>query len=578
VDESKGYVYVADQNKGGANEPEVFRCTTGGIEAESTAGPGAGTNHIPGFGFSAGEGQSQIAVSQATHEFYVADTFNFSVKAFDEDGEPALFSAGPGAGTNELFGISPCGVAIDAAGDIYVAEEEGGPGSAGAITVYGPTGAELTSFEAGTVSPLAGSYSPFVVKLTRENGSQQLRGLNLTLPPGLTGKLAGLKECSDPQIAAAERRSNPGQGALEKTNPSCPAGSEIGVVNVGAGSGSPLYVQGHAYLAGPYKGAPLSMVIITPAVAGPFDLGVVVVRAALFINESTAQITVKSDPIPTILDGIPLDIRSIAVNASRNEFTLNPTSCNAMSVLGTATSTLGQAAQLSNRFQVGGCKGLDYAPKLHTRLYGPTRRGAFPKLRAIVEAGEGEANSSRLAVTLPHSEFLEQGHFKTICTRVQFAANACPAKSVYGHVKVYTPLLSYPLEGPAYLRSSSHNLPDLVLVLRGPAYQPIELVLDMRIDSKHKGIRTTFEGVPDAPFAKAILYMQGGKKGLLVNSKDICAGTNRSLAKMTAQNGKAFESKPVLKNSKCSKHKKKSGHGKKKNGGKHKGKGGKKKG
>jgi hypothetical protein len=432
------------------------------------------------------------------------------------------------------------------------------------------------SFEAGTQTPLAGEYSPLIFKVSRDNGSQKISSIDATLPPGLTSKLAGLTTCSDAQISQAAARSNPGEGATERDHPSCPSSSQFGTATVGAGSGSPLYVTGNAYLAGPYKGAPLSLAFITPAIAGPFDLGTVVVRTAAYIDPTTAQISVKSDPIPTILHGIPLDVRSIAVNASRSQFTLNPTNCSAMTFGGTAISTLGDAASLSNRFQVGGCKGLDYEPQLHTRLYGGTKRGAFPKLRAIVEASEGEANSSRLAVTLPHSEFLEQGHFGTICTRVQFAARACPAKSVYGWVRVYTPLLDYALEGPVYLRSSSHNLPDLVLSLHGPPSQPIALTLDGRIDSKNKGIRTSFEGLPDAPFSRAILTMQGGRKGLLVNSKNICQGTNRSLAKMTGQNGKAFESKPVLKNSKCTKHKKKSGHGKKKNGPKHKGKGGKK--
>ncbi len=165
------------------------------------------------------------------------------------------------------------------------------------------------AFEAGTATPLAGAFSPFVLKLSRENGTQHFGALNVTLPPGLSGKLAGTEECSDAAIAQAAARANPGEGALEKASPSCPADSELGVVNVGAGSGSPFYVQGHAYLAGPYKGAPLSMAIITPAVAGPFDLGTVVVRSALFVDETTAQITVKSDPIPTILHGIPLDVR-----------------------------------------------------------------------------------------------------------------------------------------------------------------------------------------------------------------------------------------------------------------------------
>ena len=183
------------------------------------------------------------------------------------------------------------------------------------------------------------------MKLTRPAGSQQLSSLDVALPPGLSGKLAGTAQCTDAELAQAAARSGPGQGSLEAAAPSCPAASEVGTVNVGAGSGAPLYVQGHAYLAGPYKGAPLSMAIITPAIAGPFDLGTVVVRAALYVDESSGQITVRSDPVPSILQGIPLQIRSVAVRIDRDQFTLNPTSCEAKQITGQAISTTGAGSR-----------------------------------------------------------------------------------------------------------------------------------------------------------------------------------------------------------------------------------------
>jgi hypothetical protein len=421
------------------------------------------------------------------------------------------------------------------------------------------------SVDAGTLAPVAGAFSPFVFRLSRPDGSQPLSSIDISLPEGLTGRLVGVPYCPEADIAQARSRERPNMGAVEQANPSCPAASEVGTVTAGAGAGpAPYYASGRAYLAGPYKGAPLSFVFVIPAVAGPFDLGDVVTRAAAYVNPETAKIAVRSDPIPTALQGIPLDVRSIAVQVSRPAFTLNPTSCEPMSLGVGVLSTLGDTASLANRFQVGGCASLSYKPKLTTRIYGKTRRGAFPKLVARVFAGPGEANSSRLAVTLPHSEFLEQGHFGTICTRVQFAAKACPAKSVYGWVKVRTPLLAYPLEGPVYLRSSSHNLPDMVLDLKGPAWQPIELTLVSRIDSKNKGIRSTFEAVPDAPFEEATLTMRGGKQGLLVNSTNVCAKTNRSLAKLAGQNGARLTLKPKLVNPKCQKHRKHKGHKQKK--------------
>ncbi|HEY2478019.1 MAG TPA: hypothetical protein VGI17_04750 [Solirubrobacterales bacterium] len=410
------------------------------------------------------------------------------------------------------------------------------------------------SFSAGTVSPLGGAYSPFVLNLGRRDGEQQLSSIDAVLPPGMTGKLAGIPYCPESEIAQAGARSNPGEGNLEQSGTSCPAASQVGTVRVGAGVGpSPFFVKGNAYLAGPYNGAPLSLVIVTPAVAGPFDLGTVVVRTALYVDPETTQITAKSDPLPTMLQGIPLDVRSIALKMDRPDFTLNPTSCERMALTGSATSNLGQAAPLSSPFQVVGCKGLDFAPKVAIKLFGSTKRNGKPRLRAVLTARPGEANIRRAQVNLPHSEFLEQSHIKTICTRVQFNAGgghgeACPANSIYGHARVFTPLLDKPLEGPVYLRASSHKLPDVVAALNGQ----IDVALDGKVDSgPNKGIRTTFEAVPDAPVSKFILEMKGGKKGLLVNSENLCSKrgqSRRAIAHFTGQNGKVESFRPKVAN------------------------------
>jgi hypothetical protein len=409
------------------------------------------------------------------------------------------------------------------------------------------------SFEAGTASPVAGAYSPFLLRLKREDGSQELAGLNLTLPLGLTARLAGTAECSEAAIAGARAREVPGQGVLEQASPSCPASSHLGTVTVGAGSGpSPFYAQGNAYLAGPYKGAPLSMAIITPAVAGPFDLGAVVVRAALQVDPESAKVSALSDPLPTILQGIPLDVRSIAVRIDKPDFTLNPTSCEAKALTGEAISTQNLIAPLSNRFQVGGCSNLAFKPKLSLALKGATGRGGHPALSASLTypQGGGYANIAKAQVALPHSEFLDTTHIKTICTRVQFAIQQCPAGSIYGYAKAVTPLLDKPLEGPVYLRSSSHPLPDLVIDLNGQ----IHIALVGRVDSVNGGTRNSFEAVPDAPVSSFSLSLQAGKKGLLVNSTDICQGTHRATAIFTAQNGKVSDFRPILKSS-CKKHK-----------------------
>jgi len=408
------------------------------------------------------------------------------------------------------------------------------------------------NFEAGTLQPKAGIYSPFVLHLARQDGSQELKAIDTTLPEGLIGKLAGISECSDAQIAQATSRNKLGDGALEKASPSCPLSSEVGVVNVGAGAGpDPYYVQGHAYLAGPYKGAPLSLEIITPAVAGPYDLGTVAVRTALYVNSETAQIHAVSDEVPHILQGIPLDVRAINLSMNRNQFTLNPTSCEKKIVLGTAFSVLNQPASLSSPFQVGECKELGFKPKLSINLKGDTKRSGNPALKATLTYPKGAyANIASASVALPHSEFLDQAHIKTICTRVQFAegntpGEKCPAGSIYGFAKAITPLLDQPLEGPVYLRSSSHPLPDLVAALNGQ----IQVVLDGTIDSHKGGIRNRFEAVPDAPVSKFTLTMQGGKKGLLENSTNLCRSTNRATVAFTAQNGKTSDYQPVVTNS-----------------------------
>jgi hypothetical protein len=426
----------------------------------------------------------------------------------------------------------------------------------GACPTSEATAPNAPSFSAGTIAPQAGAYSPFVLKLTRPDGSQRLTAIDTTLPKGLVAKLAGTTYCSEAQIAQAKSREAPRLGALEQQSPSCPASSEVGTVTVGAGAGiTPFYAQGRAYLAGPYKGAPLSLVVITPAVAGPFDLGAVSARVALQVNSESAQVHAVSDPLPTILQGIPLDVRSIALKMDRPDFTLNPTSCDPMAITGSALAATGQSAALSSPFQVGGCSALPFKPKLAISLKGATKRTGHPALKAVVTYPKGSyANIAKAQVTLPHSAFLDTTHIKTICTRVQFAADQCPKGAIYGFAKATTPLLDKPVQGPVYLRSSNNKLPDLVAALSGQ----IDVDLVGRVDTgKSDGIRNTFEAVPDAPVSKFVLEMQGGRKGLLVNSENICSKEQRAIADFTAQNGKVSNTTPLIANSCKGKAKKK---------------------
>jgi hypothetical protein len=396
------------------------------------------------------------------------------------------------------------------------------------------------AFSAGSVDPAAGAYSPFVLKISREDGSQPLSAFDAALPRGLLGRLAGIPYCSDFALAAVALRS----GKAERALPSCSSASRVGALTLDAGAGStPLQVAGTAYLAGPYKGAPLSLAIVTPALAGPFDLGTVVVRTALRIDPETTQIHAVSDPFPTILQGIPLDIRRITLNLDRPSFTLNPTSCEPTSVPGSATSVFGHVALLDDRFQVGGCRGLGFKPRLSLRFVGPTHRSAHPKLVAKLTARPGDANIRGARMLLPPTQFLENSHIEAICTRAQYAARACPVESVYGYAKAWSPLLDRPLQGPVYLRSSDRDLPDLAASLDGQMH----VDLAARIDSKDARIRGTFETVPDAPLRKLVLTMLGGKKGLLVNNTELCRATPRAAVRFEGQNGKTYRVNPVVK-------------------------------
>ena len=389
----------------------------------------------------------------------------------------------------------------------------------------------------------AGAYSPFRVHIGRPAGEQELKVVDVTLPEGLTGKLAGVEYCPEAAIAAAAASA----GKAERANASCPSKSKIGVANTEAGTGSnPLKIDGNAYLAGPYKGAPLSMVVVTPAVAGPFDLGTVVVRVALFVNPRTAQVEARSDVIPDVFGGVKLDLRSVNVNINRKKFMLNPTNCGQKAVntvlRGGGADPTNPAAfsayQASTPYQVTGCKKLKFKPRLFTRLLGGsavTTRGKHPKLRAVLEARGGDANIKRSALVLPHSLFLDQGNIRTVCTKPQLAAHECPKAAVYGHAKAKTPLLDNPLKGPVYMVSSAHELPDLVADLRGQ----VNVQLHGVISSKGGGIKTVFNPTPDVPVKKFLLWMEGGaKQGLLVNSTNLCADPQFSVMNLKAQNGK----------------------------------------
>ena len=283
--------------------------------------------------------------------------------------------------------------------------------------------------KAASATNTAGSHTAFSLDLNRNDGEQNLRGLSITTPPGFSATLKGVPYCPDTAIAAAAA---PGySGLAERANPSCPAASQVGEAVAGTGAGThPFYASGRVYLAGPYKGAPLSLVVITPAVSGPYDLGNVIVRVALRINPSTAQVTAVSDQLPEILEGIPLRLRSILFNLNRPGFSLNPTNCEPLSTVSSISGNEGGGASPSVPFQVANCATLPFAPELALSLKGKSTRTGNPAFKAILSMKSGEANISRAQVTLPTSELLDNAHITNPCTKIQFAAGASPGENV----------------------------------------------------------------------------------------------------------------------------------------------------
>jgi hypothetical protein len=402
----------------------------------------------------------------------------------------------------------------------------GGPCPAGARPLA-PT------LEAGVADPTAGAHSPFTLTLGRQDGEQNLTGISATLPRGFAATLAGVPYCPDPAIAQAQSAAH--SGLAELAAPACPGASLIGKAVAGAGAGShPLYTQGKVYLAGPYKGAPLSLLVVLPAVSGPYDLGNVAVRVAVSVDPVTAQVTAVSDPLPQILEGIPLRTRQIRLELDRTGFTLNPTNCDPFSIEATISGDEGAVTKAASHFQAANCAGLGFDPKLSIKLQGAAKRLGHPALRAVLKTRPGEANLSRVTVVMPKNELLDNSHLGNICSRVQFAADACPADSVYGTATAVTPLLDKPLKGKVYLRPGKHELPDLVADLRGQ----FDIEVSAHIDSpKGEGLRARFENIPDAPVSEFVLEMDGGKKGLLINSKGICSVDRRTKQMLRGQNG-----------------------------------------
>jgi hypothetical protein len=433
----------------------------------------------------------------------------------------------------------------------WSAPESGPPAeSASSFAINtGCVGGFAPSFTAGTANNQAGAFSPLSVTLSRGDQEQDVSGVRVTTPPGLLGILRGVERCPEPQAS---------QGT-------CGANSLIGHASglVGAGS-HPFYVQGgQVFFTGPYKGAPFGLSIVVPAVAGPFNLGNVVVRAAISIDPHTAQITVTSDPLPRILDGIPLQVKTVNVSIDRQNFLFNPTDCEPLSMGGVLSSTQGASANVSSRFQAANCAALPFKPVFSVSTQAATSKhnGASLQVKGAFPAGEAGIHS--VAVTLPVQLPARLTTIQQACTETAFNQNpaSCPAGSNIGTATASTPILAGPVTGPVYLVShGGAAFPDVVAILQG---EGVTVDLTGSISIKHNITSSTFASVPDAPITSFQLTLpEGPHSGLaaVVPAKNKGSLCDQSLAMpftITGQNGAVVKENNKIAVTGCPRAKKK---------------------
>ncbi len=398
------------------------------------------------------------------------------------------------------------------------------------------------AFSAGVTDPQGGGSSSFVLRFTRQDGEQELGSIDTVLPPGLLAHVGSVARCPEAQAAAG----------------TCDTASQVGTTTVGAGAGShPLFVPqpgkspAAVYLAGPYKGAPFSLSIVIPAQAGPFDLGSVVVRAALYVDPIDGHATVKSDPLPTTRDGVPLRVRDVRVTVDRPGFMVLPTNCAPMAITADIHSAPGATSQASQPFQVKNCSVLDLKPGLDLTLSGKgqTTDNKHPAVTAKLTQRSGQSNLKKVRVSLPLSLALDPDNANGLCEFVDGSRvePTCPRTSVVGTATARTPILDQPLSGPVYFVKNIRKdpksgreirtLPKLVIPLTGENGLKLTLTGTSNVEDNH--LVTTFDNIPDAPVSSFQLNIAGGKHGILVVSDaDICAATQIADQGVEGQNAR----------------------------------------
>jgi hypothetical protein len=402
------------------------------------------------------------------------------------------------------------------------------------------------SFAAGTTNNQAGAFSPLSVTFGRADGEQQLGGVTVKTPPGLLGTLSAVSLCPEPQASRG----------------SCPGSSEIGSLSVAAGAGAnPFYVTGgKVFLTVGYRGAPFGLSIAVPAVAGPFDLGTVVVRGSVAVDPHTAALTVSTDPLPTILDGIPLDLRTVNVNIGRPGFIFNPTNCDPLSLTASLTGGSGGLEPVSDGFQVTNCGALGFKPTFKVSTSGKTSRASGASLDARLSYPKNsmgrQANIAKVKVSLPRQLPSRLETLQKACPAEVFEANpaSCPAASKIGSATANTPVLPVGLSGPLYFVShGGQAFPDLVVVLQG--YGVTVDVLGTTFISKAGITSTTFKQVPDVPIESFELKLPQGRYSALAANGNLCAATLRMPTLFVAQDGATIKQSTPITPTGCAKHK-----------------------
>jgi hypothetical protein len=553
----KGHVYLARPLCGGAGQPG---CTNqdaldGNLYQLYLELGGVGALADTGINIKAhGYVEANPATGQITTKFLENPQAPFSELKIHLNGGPRApldnpAVCGPATTTTDLSpwsapGITPEGLAVAGTADATPSsffEVDGCAGRPGLSP----------GFSAGTVTPQAGQFSAFTLNFSRQDREQFVKGIQVHTPPGLLGMLSSVKLCGEP----------------EANNGYCPEASKIGTTRVATGAGShPFEIEGSIYLTGPRDGAPFGLSVVTPAIAGPFNLGLVVVRARIDVNPENSTLTVTTDEtgpyaLPQILDGVPLRLKQVTVNIDRPGFMFNPTSCDAQQVTAVVSGAENAKTSVASPFAVGGCKSLEFKPKFAVSTSGRTSKANGASLDAKVSYPVGsvgsEANIASVKVDLPKQLPSRLTTLQKACTAAQFDANpaGCPSASVVGIVKASTPLLPVGLEGPVYFVShGGEAFPSLIVVLQGDGVR-VDLTGTTFI-SKAGITSSTFKTVPDVPVNTFEIYLPEGKYSALAANGNLCTTKLAMPTAFVAQNGAEIHNTTKITVTGCPKPKK----------------------